>query len=163
MDLRSSRTRLLIVAGLIAIWTGAALGRLAYLQLFRYSEYYSRAQHQQRAIVEVGARRAEIFDRNLNPLAMSVPVDSAFAVPSEISDPDMVARLLSKVLGASPEEISTRLAGSPSFAWIARKPAPDKGQRITAMNLRGIYFHHEAGRLDPKRVLSPPVLRSLAL
>jgi cell division protein FtsI (penicillin-binding protein 3) len=158
MDLRSSRTRLLIVAGLIAIWTGAVLGRLAYLQLFRYSEYYSRAQHQQRAIVEVGARRAEIFDRNLNALAMSVPVDSAFAVPSEISDPDMVAQLLAKVLGVSPEEIATRLASSRSFAWIARKLPPDKVQRITAMNLRGIYFQREGGRFYPKRELAAHVL-----
>src|SRR5258707_8933035 len=112
MDLRSSRTRLLIVAVLIAIWTGAALGRLAYLQLFRYSEYYSRAQHQQRLIVEVGARRAEIFDRNLNALAMSVPMDSCFAVPSEIADPDMVARFIRQVLGASSDQIPTRLTGS---------------------------------------------------
>jgi len=77
MDLRSSRSRIIIVAALAAIWTGAVFGRLAYLQLFRYSEYYSRAQHQQRLIVDVGASRAEIFDRNMNPLAMSVPVDSA--------------------------------------------------------------------------------------
>src|ERR1700736_2594570 len=158
MDFRSSRTRLLIVADLIAIWTGSALGRLAYLQLFRYGEYYSRAQHQQRSIVEVGARRAEIFDRNLNPLAMSVPVDSAFAVPSEISDADMVARLLAKVLGVSPEEIATRLAGSRSFAWIARKLPPEKVQRITAMNLRGIYFQREGGRFYPKRELAAHVL-----
>jgi cell division protein FtsI (penicillin-binding protein 3) len=158
MDLRSSRTRLLIVAGLIAIWTGAALGRLGYLQLFRYSEYYSRALHQQRSIVEVGARRAEIFDRNLNALAMSVPVDSAFAIPSEIADPDMVARLLAKVLDVSPEEIATRLAGSRSFAWIARKLPPEKVQRITAMNLRGIYFQREGGRFYPKRELAAHVL-----
>src|SRR6202790_5443045 len=158
MDLRSPRTRLLIVAALTAIWTGAALGRLAYLQLICYSEYYSRAQHQQRMIVDVGARRAEIFDRNLRAMAMSVPVDSAFAVPSEISDPDMVARLLAKVLGVSPEEISTRLAGSRSFAWIARKLPPDKVQRITAMNLRGIYFQREGGRFYPKRELAAHVL-----
>jgi cell division protein FtsI/penicillin-binding protein 2 len=158
MDLRSSRTRLLIVAGLIAIWTGAALGRLGYLQLFRYGEYYSRALHQQRSIVEVGARRAEIFDRNLNALAMSVPVDSAFAIPSEIADPDMVARLLAKVLDVSPEEIATRLAGSRSFAWIARKLPPEKVQRITAMNLRGIYFQREGGRFYPKRELAAHVL-----
>src|ERR1700730_9578060 len=158
MDLRSSRTRLLIVAGLIAIWTGAALGRLGYLQLFRYGEYYSRALHQQRSIVEVGARRAEIFDRNLNPLAMSVPVDSAFAVPSEISDPDMVARLLAKVLGVSPEEIATRLAGSRSFVWIGRKLPPEKVERITATNLRGIYFQREGGRFYPKRELAAHVL-----
>src|SRR6202163_227903 len=130
MDFRSSRTRLLIVAGLIAIWTGAALGRLGYLQLFRYSEYYSRALHQQRSIVEVGARRAEIFDRNLNALAMSVPVDSAFAIPSEIADPDMVARLIGKVLQLPAEEIATRLAASHSFVWIARKLPQEKAARI---------------------------------
>ena len=158
MDLRSPRTRLLIVAGLIAIWTGAALGRLAYLQLFRYSEYYSRAQHQQRLIVEVGARRAEIFDRNLNALAMSVPMDSCFAVPSEIADPDMVARLIGKVLDVSSDEIATRLAGSHSFAWIARKLPPEKAERIAAMNLRGIYFQREGGRFYPKRELAAHVL-----
>ena len=158
MDLRSPRTRLLIVAALATLWTGAALGRLAYLQLFRYSEYYSRAQHQQRLIVEVGASRAEIFDRNMNPLAMSVPVDSAFAVPSEIADPDMVARLIGKVLEVSPDDIATRLAASRSFVWIARKLPPEKAERIAAMNLRGIYFQREGGRFYPKRDLAAHVL-----
>src|SRR5260370_8364959 len=143
MDRRSPRTRLLIVAGLIAMWTGAALGRRAYLQLCCYSEYYSRAQHQQRLIVEVGARRAEIFDRNLNPLAMSVPVDSCFAVPSEIADPDMVSRLIGKVLNVSPDEIATRLASSHSFVWIARKLPPVKAARIAPINLRGLYFQRD--------------------
>jgi len=158
MDLRSSRSRIIIVAALAAIWTGAVFGRLAYLQLFRYSEYYSRAQHQQRLIVDVGASRAEIFDRNMNPLAMSVPVDSAFAVPSEIADPDMVARLIGKVLDIPPDEIATRIASSHSFAWIARKIPPEKAERIAAMNLRGIYFQREGGRFYPKRDLAAHVL-----
>jgi cell division protein FtsI (penicillin-binding protein 3) len=158
MDLRSSRSRIIIVAALAAIWTGAVFGRLAYLQLFRYSEYYSRAQHQQRLIVDVGASRAEIFDRNLNPLAMSVPVDSAFAVPSEIADPDMVARLIGKVLDIPSDEIATRIASSHSFAWIARKIPPEKADRIAAMNLRGIYFQREGGRFYPKRELAAHVL-----
>jgi len=158
MDLRSPRTRIIIVAALAALWTGAVFGRLAYLQLFRYSEYYSRAQHQQRLIVDVGASRAEIFDRNMNPLAMSVPVDSAFAVPSEIADPDMVARLIGKVLDIPADEISTRIASSRSFAWIARKLPPEKADRIAAMNLRGIYFQREGGRFYPKRELAAHVL-----
>src|ERR1700690_823591 len=158
MDLRSPRTRLLIVAGLTALWTVAALGRLAYLQLFRYSEYYSRAQHQQRVIVEVGTSRAEIFDRNQNPLAMRVPVDSAFAVPSEIADPGMVAHLIGKVLNVSADDIATRLAASRSFAWIARKLSPETAERIAAMNLRGIYFQREGGRFYPKRELASHVL-----
>lgn len=158
MDLRSPRTRIIFVAALVALWTGAVFSRLAYLQLFRYSEYYSRAQHQQRLIVDVGASRAEIFDRNMNPLAMSVPVDSAFAVPSEIADPDMVAHLIGKVLDISPDEINTRIASSHSFAWIARKLPPEKADRIAAMNLRGIYFQREGGRFYPKRELAAHVL-----
>ncbi len=158
MDLRSPRTRIIIVAALAAMWTGAVFGRLAYLQLFRYSEYYSRAQHQQRLIVDVGASRAEIFDRNMNPLAMSVPVDSAFAVPSEIADPDMVARLIGKVLDIPSDEIATRIASSRSFAWIARKLPPETADRIAAMNLRGIYLQREGGRFYPKRVLAAHVL-----
>ena len=146
------------MAALAVLWTGAALGRLAYLQLFRYSDYYSRAQHQQRLIVDVGASRAEIFDRNMNPLAMSVPVDSAFAVPSEISDPQMVARLIGKVLDVPSEEIVARIAASHSFAWIARKIPPEKSERIAAMNLRGIYFQREGGRFYPKRDLASHIL-----
>src|ERR1700676_1937461 len=158
MDLRSARTRLVIVAAFATLWTGAAMGRLAYLQLFHYSEYYSRAQHKQRLIVDVGASRAEIFDRNMNPLAMSVPVDSAFAVPSEIADPYMVSRVVGKVLDTPAEEIATRLAGSRSFAWIARKLPPEKANRLAAMNLRGIYFQREGGRFYPKRELAAHVL-----
>jgi cell division protein FtsI/penicillin-binding protein 2 len=158
MDLRSPRNRIIIVAALAAMWTGAVFGRLAYLQLFRYSEYYSRAQHQQRLIVDVGASRAEIFDRNMHPLAMSVPVDSAFAVPSEIADPDMVARLIGKVLDLPADDIATRIASSRSFAWIARKLPPEKVNRIAAMNLRGIYFQREGGRFYPKRELAAHVL-----
>ncbi|HVA95017.1 MAG TPA: penicillin-binding protein [Candidatus Dormibacteraeota bacterium] len=146
------------MAALAVIWTGAAFGRLAYLQLFRYKEYYSRAQHQQQLIVEVGAHRADIFDRNLNPLAMSVPVDSAFAVPPEIADPAMDARLIGKVLDIPAAEIATRLATSRSFVWVARKLSPEKAARLAAMNLRGIYFQKEGERFYPKRDLASHVL-----
>jgi len=58
MDLQSPRKRIMMVAALAAIWIAAVFGRLAYLQLYCYSDYYSRAQHQQRLIVDVGASRA---------------------------------------------------------------------------------------------------------
>ena len=46
-DDRLAVKNLLIVAGLALLWMTAVFGRLAYLQLFRYSEYHSRAQQQQ--------------------------------------------------------------------------------------------------------------------
>lgn len=158
MDLRSPLTRLMIVAALLAVWTGAAFGRLAYLQLFRYSDFLARAERQQQHIVEISPKRADILDRNLQELAMSASVDSCFAVPSEIADPALVAQLLAPVLNTSTDDIQTRLAGSHSFVWLARKLSPATAARIEELNLRGIYFQKEDQRFYPKRDLAAPVL-----
>ena len=155
---QSNPRRMLLVAVLATLWLGAVLVRLGYLQLFRYGDYLARAQRQQQRIVEVSPRRGVLYDRNLHELAMSVQVDSCFAVPSEISDPSMVARLLSGVLGVEPEEIETKLKGSRSFVWLARKLPPEQAERIQALNLRGIYFQKENQRFYPKRELAAHVL-----
>ncbi len=158
MPQRSARVRVAVVGILALLWMGTVLARLGTLQLLLYQEYLSRAQRQQQRIVEVSPRRGEIYDRNLRALAMSITVDSCFAVPSEISDPGMVARLLAGVLGNTAEEIETRLKGSRSFVWVARKLAPETAERIAALNLRGIYFQRESRRFYPKRELAAHVL-----
>ncbi len=158
MDLRSPRVRVLLVAVVALLWMGAALLRLGYLQLICYSDYLSRAQRQQRHIVEVSPKRGGLYDRNDRELAMSVQVDSCFAVPAELADPEMAARLISRVLDVPPEEIETKLSSSRSFVWIARKLPPEKVQRLQALNLRGIYFQKESQRFYPKRQLAAHVL-----
>ena len=158
MQSRNPSTRLLIVAAVLALWTGASLLRLAYLQVFRYADFLARAEHQQQHIVEISPKRADILDRNLHALAMSAAVNSCFAVPQEITDPDMVARLLAGILNVSIDEMQARLASSRSFVWIARKLPPDVVARIQALNLRGIYFQQEDQRFYPKRDLAASVL-----
>ena len=158
MDLRSPPARVLLVTVVATLWMGAALARLGYLQLVCYSDYLARAQRQQQRIVEVSPKRGTIYDRNLHELAMSVSVDSCFAVPAEIAKPKLAARLLARVLSTSPEEIETRLSASRAFVWIARKLPPEKVERIQALNLRGIYFQKENQRFYPKRQLAAHVL-----
>ncbi len=158
VNLRGSLNRLALVALILTLWSGAALGRLTYLQLFRYSDYLARANHQQQRVVTISAKRADIFDRNLHELAMSAQVDSCFAVPSEIADPELVGRLLGPVLKMPAEQIEQKLASSRSFAWIARKLPPETADRIRALNLRGIYFQQENQRFYPKRELAASVL-----
>ncbi|HLW42934.1 MAG TPA: penicillin-binding protein 2, partial [Candidatus Acidoferrales bacterium] len=154
----SSRLRLLVIFGLAVVWMVAVLARVSYLQLFRYREYLERANSQQERIIEISPMRGVIYDRNGRELAMSIPVDSCFANPDEISDPAMVARLLSHVLGIPAEEIEQKLTQSRSFAWIARKITPQQAARIQALNLRGIYFQKENKRFYPERTLASSVL-----
>src|SRR5512137_2424118 len=100
--------RLLIVACLTLVFMSAVFGRLGYLQLFRHSEYLAKAQRQQQHVIEITPKRGAIYDRNMHPLAMSIPVDSAFAVPSELGDQQLAARLLSGVLAIPRDVLETR-------------------------------------------------------
>lgn len=158
MESRRLRLRLLFVAALAALWMAAALGRLAYLQLIRYGDYLARAQQQQQKFIPTSPKREPIYDRNLHPLAMSIEVDSCFAVPSEIADQAMAARLISRVLGVPANVLEERLASSRSFVWLERKISAEKAERIAALNLKGIYFQKENRRFYPKRELAAHVL-----
>src|SRR5438128_10626124 len=110
--------RLLIIAGCVVLWMTAVFCRLGYLQLIEHGEYLDRAQRQQQRVIEITPKRGAIYDRNMHPLAMSIPVDSAFAVPSELGDEQLAARLLSGVLGIPREVLEARLESSHSFVWI---------------------------------------------
>lgn len=158
MDFRSPQIRLLIVAATLGLWTLGAVARLADLQLLHYSEYLARAERQQQRIVEISPKRADILDRNLQELAMSTSLDSCFAVPAEIADNDLAARLLAPILKLPPDEIATRLSSSRSFVWMARKLPPATALRIRQLNLRGIYFQKENQRFYPKRDLAAALL-----
>ena len=113
--------RLLIVAGVALLWMTAVFGRLGYLQLVQHSEYFARAHRQQQRTIEITPKRGAIYDRNMHPLAMSVPVESAFAVPTELGDnKSMAAHLLSgmvqQLLAAG------RAAGVMCFRLQTRRP-----------------------------------------
>lgn len=155
---RLAAKRLLIVAGVALLWTIAVFGRLSYLQLVRHSEYLARAQRQQQRTVEITPRRGVIYDRNMHPLAMSVAVKSAFAVPAEIVDESLAAHLLSGVVNVPQDVLQARFESSRSFAWICRKLPPEKVEAVAALNLKGIYFQDENQRFYPKRDLASHVL-----
>jgi len=147
-----------MVAGVALLWATAVFGRLSFLQLIKHGEYLARAQRQQQRTIEITPKRGIIYDRNLRALAMSVPVKSAFAVPAEIADESLAARLLSGVLGVPQEALEARMASSRSFVWISRKLPPEKVEAIQGLNLKGIYFQDENQRFYPKRDLAAHVL-----
>jgi cell division protein FtsI (penicillin-binding protein 3) len=158
MDRRRPRTRILFLAGMVVLGLAAVLGRLFELQVLQYRDYLARARRQQQRIVEISPGRGLLYDRNFQELARSIPEDSCFAVPAEITDPSLVAGLLAPILKMEPEEIVSRLTASKSFVWLARKLPPEKSEQIQALNLRGIYFQKESKRFYPKGALAAHVL-----
>ena len=152
------RLRLSLFAAFLSLWICAIFLRLLWLQVADYGFLTQRAARQQQRSIEVSPPRGIIYDRKGRALAMSVQVDSIFAVPSEIPDQGTTARLLAHILRADPQEILAKLESSRSFAWISRKVDNSTSARIRALNLKGIYFQKEPKRFYPKNDLAAQVI-----
>ncbi|HXY79093.1 MAG TPA: penicillin-binding protein 2, partial [Candidatus Bathyarchaeia archaeon] len=158
MEQRNPRLRWLIVWALAVVWIGVILGRLSYLQLFCYSDYLAKAQRQQQRTFEISPMRGTIYDRKGHELAVSLPIDSVFADPAEISDVGMVARLLSGALNVPADELEAKIDEAHTPVRLARKLSPETVQRISDMNLKGVFFQKENRRVYPQRELAASVL-----
>jgi cell division protein FtsI (penicillin-binding protein 3) len=150
--------RLYLLAGILVLWAGAICLRLVYLQIFRYGDFEQRAQRQQQRTTEVAAKRGIIYDRAGRELAMSVSVDSVFAVPADIPDLPGTISLVARITKADPRELLAKCQSARTFCWVVRKADAETADRIRAMNLRGIYFQKESKRFYPKRELAAQVL-----
>src|SRR5947209_7737235 len=156
-------TRLYYLAAFLGLWFLGICARLIFLQLIHYGDFTQRASRQQQRTIEVSPVRGNIYDRNGNELAMTVSVDSVFAVPSEVPDVHAAAQVLGRVLKADATEIESRLRGSRAFAWVARKIDNATSARVRALNLKGIYFQKESKRFYPKGELAAQVLGYVGL
>jgi len=154
----SARLRWLVVWVAAVVWMGAVLARLSYLQLFCYSEYFAKAQRQQQHVFEISPMRGVIYDRKGRELAISIPMDSVFADPADISEPEMVARLLSRALDVPAEELETKIREASKPVRLAKKLSPQTVERIEDMNLKGVFFEKENRRVYPQHELLAHVL-----
>jgi cell division protein FtsI (penicillin-binding protein 3) len=160
------RIRFAYVALIFCAWTAIIAVRLGWLQVVRHSDFVHRAAQQQQRTFEVAPRRGVLYDRNLRELAVTVQVDSVYAVPSELGDNrESTADILSQIVHADPKDNFTsrqqmlaRFNGSRGFAWVARRLDPGTVERVRELNLKGVYFQKEFKRFYPNNDLAAQVL-----
>src|SRR3974390_1448305 len=155
---RTPSKRLYILGAILFLWVLAVVGRLVYLQVVKYQFFFNLASRQRGRVIDVDPRRGTIYDRNGTELAMSIDVDSVFAVPSEIPDQETTAQILSNVLHVDAQDLLARLQSQKNFAWMKRKVDAETSERVRELNLRGIYFRKEPKRFYPKRELAAPAV-----
>jgi cell division protein FtsI (penicillin-binding protein 3) len=158
MEQRRPRLRWLLIWAVALVWMVAVVGRLAYLQLYCYGDYFAKAQRQQQRTVETSPTRGEIFDRKGRELAISIPMDSVFADPTDITDAGMVARLLSRALDLPAADIEQKIREASKPVRLAKKLSPETVERIDEMNLKGVFFQKENRRVYPLHELAAHVL-----
>ena len=160
------RVRFAWVALFFVAWVAAIGMRLTWLQVVKRQEWVHRAAMQQQRTFEVAPRRGVLYDRNLKELAMTVLVDSVYAVPSELGENRAgAAEILAKVVHADPtdnftsqQQMLARFTASKNFAWVARRVDAETAARVRELNLKGIYLQKEFKRFYPDSDLAAQVL-----
>ena len=159
----SKNSRLHLLGAILALWCVAICGRLIYLQVFSYGKFVKQAGHQQQRAIPLAAKRGVIYDRSGHELAMSVMVDSAFAVPTEVKDLPTAIALITRITGEDYHVVLADCRAHKTFCWIARKADDETIERINSLKLQGIHFQKEPKRFYPARDLAAQVLGSVGM
>jgi len=152
------RTRVLVLAGILALDFTGVVGRLGWLQVVRHGDLAAMAERQYSRTVVLQAQRGPIVDRQGAPLATSSPAESLFAQPRAVGDPVRVASRLAPLVGVPERELHAALTGGKSFVWLRRRLPPATAADVRALREPGLGFLPEPLRLYPNRELGAHVI-----
>ncbi|OGL09134.1 MAG: hypothetical protein A3I14_09955 [Candidatus Rokubacteria bacterium RIFCSPLOWO2_02_FULL_73_56] len=155
---QGARTRVLILAAVLAVAFGTLTGRLAWLMVVERGALAQLAERQYSRTVVLHAQRGPIVDRQGGPLATSTETESLFAQPRSVGDPVRVAARVAPLVGVPEAEVHAALTSSRSFVWVRRRLPPAVAARVRALREPGLGFVEEPLRLYPNRELAAQVL-----
>ncbi|MBV8750216.1 MAG: penicillin-binding protein 2, partial [Candidatus Eremiobacteraeota bacterium] len=123
-----------------------AVVALAMLLAFRLGDVQVRqgprlahaALMQHDATVESFAKRGAILDRDGGVFVRSLPSESIFAVPTQVTQPHAVALTLAPILHKPAADLEPALRDRVQFRWLARKVTHDVAERVRALAIPGI-------------------------
>jgi cell division protein FtsI (penicillin-binding protein 3) len=102
-------------------------------------------------VESIDAHRGVVTDRHGEPLAVSTPVQTVWANPSETDPEDPQLAVLARILGLSEGTLRERLrqyAGR-EFIYLRRKVQPSMAREALALGVGGIYARQEYRRYYP--------------
>jgi len=136
---------------LFAIAAMAVASRVFYLQIL--NKDFLKNEGDARAVrsVTIPAYRGMITDRNGEPLAVSTPVASVWAVPGKVLASGADLGELAGLLDTSDEQLRKLLSArlDRNFFYLKRHVPPDTARRVQALKIPGINTGKEYKRYYP--------------
>ncbi len=150
------RPRFLLLALLAGSLT--LTGRALYLQGVNNDFLQAKGESRYARTIEIPATRGRITDRHGDMLAVSTPVRSVWAMPSDAKLEPAQARELARMLEMDVPELNEKLATQRDFVYLKRQLSPELAQRIADLKLPGIHEQKEYRRYYPGGEVSAHIL-----
>ena len=154
LAIKYKKMRIALTGGVLLLLFAVVVGRLYYIQILQHELYadYSRGQYLQK--VRYNPTRGKILDRNMTPLAITIPMKSLFASPYKVKDKPVVASILAEALEMDSASVLAKLEKGKNFVWIKRRIKDSQYRAINAMEIPGISFLTEDKRFYPQKTLA---------
>ena len=156
---------ILILCGIVAFLP--VVGMLTNLMVFRHDEYSEKALNNQTRTTTVTASRGNIYDRNMNVMAVSTRVENVFLDPKELHDNkvdlDLVANTLGEILSLDPTWIREQAADiTMRYKMLATKQPDEVTSKIRDFivenDIIGIHMEPDSKRTYPYSSLAAQVI-----
>ncbi len=143
--------RTAIVGVFFVLAASSLVARAVHLQVFNKEFLNHEADTRHLRTEKISAHRGTITDRNGEPLAISTPVDSIWANPSELAVAVDRVPELAAALDIDSQLLMRRLTRSMNkeFVYLRRHLSPDQAHRVLALKLPGVNAIREYRRYYP--------------
>ncbi|MDO9151584.1 MAG: penicillin-binding protein 2 [Methylotenera sp.] len=142
------RRRLLLVIVLLGF--AALLGRGVYLQSFHKRFLQEKGDARYSRTLVLPSQRGKITDRYGELLAISSPVESVWANPSDVQITASQTKKLAELLGLKKETVDKKLTKSErEFVYLKRRVSPELAAEIMRLGISGVYLQREYKRYYP--------------
>jgi len=152
--------RLLVVVGVVVAVVAVMVWRAVDLHILNKDFLQSQGNARYMRTMPVAAHRGVITDRHGDPLAVSTPVDSVWINPSEfLSARDSWAGL-TKLLSLKVNKVERLVLQRKNreFVYLKRHINPELAEKVSALNIDGVYLQREYRRYYPAGEVTAHIL-----
>jgi cell division protein FtsI (penicillin-binding protein 3) len=142
------RRRLLLV--LVLLGFVALLGRSLYLQSFHKRFLQEKGDARYNRTLVLPSQRGKITDRHGELLAISSPVESIWANPSDVKIDGNQTKKIADLLSLKLDVVNKKLANSErEFVYLKRRVSPELAAEVMRLGVPGVYLQREYKRYYP--------------
>ncbi|MDP3745023.1 MAG: penicillin-binding protein 2 [Methylotenera sp.] len=142
------RRRLLLV--LVLLGFAALLGRSVYLQSFHKRFLQEKGDARYNRTLTLPSQRGKITDRYGELLAISSPVESVWANPSDVKINASQTKEIADLLGLKVAAVNKKLVNSErEFVYLKRRVPPELAGEVMRLAIPGVYLQREYKRYYP--------------
>ena len=127
------------------------VSRAVFLHVYDQSFLQKQGNARMVRVEKIAAHRGLITDRRNNPIAVSTPMESIWAVPKELIRVRDRWETLAKLMGVSYPHLKNQLlvGQGKQFVYLKRHLPPQKAQAVLDLDLPGVYSITEYRRFYP--------------